>query len=422
MNPLQKLSRFQWFALLILGIVIFDFIQGLIIIITEKKWGALIPKFITLAVLALIVFFYRKTIKEGWEAIKKRREASREQFEKSGGDIDIKEAALFSLSWSREIYNGIPTDRKSLVKSSFILIGIALVIMLIQMESYSLLAMAVIIGLILAGVNLLIWVVGSEREAKDRIGIELEAARRMQLSLMPDKAPSIENLDIAGRCIPARDVGGDLFDFVWTGKAHDKLCVTVVDVSGKGMDAALTAVYTSGALVSEAQHQEDLVTVVKNMNSAVFSRQNRSRFVSMLMMNLNIADNNMEYVNAGQSRPMLLRDNNVSILKTPGARFPLGVVTEPDYKSAQLMLKPGDSLLLYTDGVSEAMNDEQEMLGDERLIDIFKAVARDHDNAVDQVEAMRREIEYFAGEAQQHDDITIVIINALAHEVPCLTA
>ncbi|MCP4713160.1 MAG: hypothetical protein GY869_31405, partial [Planctomycetes bacterium] len=240
-----------------LVIVAVNFIKGIVVVITARDWSSLYAKLVTLAVLAAIGFIYRDSLQKGWEAMKKRREDARQEFEKSRGDIGIKEAAIFALTWSQEIYRSIPSDRKRLVRSSFILIGIGMGVVMVQLDSYSLMTILVAAALILAGVNLLIWVVGSEREEMDRIKIELDTARKMQMSLMPAQDPVVQGYDISGCCIPAQDVGGDLFDFIWSGKERDRLCITVVDVSGKGMDAALTAVYTSGALISEAQHEDD---------------------------------------------------------------------------------------------------------------------------------------------------------------------
>jgi serine phosphatase RsbU (regulator of sigma subunit) len=178
------------------------------------------------------------------------------------------------------------------------------------------------------------------------------------------------------------------------------------------MDAAMTAVYTSGALVSETQHEADVVTIIRNLNTAVYSRQNRSRFVSILMVALDVPSRTIRCANAGQSRPLLARENQVSVLKTPGARFPLGVMESPIYQAVDIRLKPGDSLLLYTDGVTEAMNDKEEMFGEERLKTVFKKLAREHPGAAEMVNALKDEIMNYSGAAQQHDDLTIVIIKA----------
>ncbi|MCP5052186.1 MAG: PP2C family protein-serine/threonine phosphatase [bacterium] len=394
-------------------LVLVDFIGDIVGNIRNKDWNALYTDSTTLIVIAIVAFILRDKFRQGWDSLSKTREVTREQFEKKKGNIGLKDAAIFSLAWSREIYKGIPKDRKTLVKTSFTLIGIAMGLVMINSRSGSLLIVLLIAGLILAGVNLLIWVVGSEREEKDRIAIELDAARKMQMSLMPEKDPEVKGFDISGCCIPAKNVGGDLFDFVWSGKNHDKLCIPIVDVSGKGMDAALTAVYTSGAIASEAQHEKDIVSVMDHLNSTIYSRQNRSRFVSMLMTTLEVPALRMEYVNAGQSKPILLRDNQVEILTGEGARFPLGVMESPRYQQNALQLKPKDTLLLYTDGVTEAMNAQQEMYGEERLIKLFTGLVQQGLNAKEIVLQIKTDALEFSGPNHQHDDLTIVAVRAI---------
>ncbi len=413
MTELKHWTKLQKIALIFGIAVVGDFISNFVDSISKQKWDDVLLNVISLVAIGVAVYLLREHFKHGWGNLLKQREATRDQFEKNQGNINLKDAAIFSLTWSREIYLGIPEDRKPLVKTSFTLIGIAMVIVFFKISSFGLLGYLLIVGLILAGVNLLIWVVSSERQEKDRIAIELEAARKMQLSLMPAKDPMIAGFDISGCCIPALNVGGDLFDFVWVGKEQNKLCIPVVDVSGKGMDAALTAVYTSGALVSEAQHKEELVTVMDNLNRAIFTRQNRSRFVSLLMAALDVSSMRLDYVNAGQSKPLLLRDDQVSVLKGQGARFPLGVLKSPQYKEQSVQLKSGDALLFFTDGVTEAMNENQEMFGDIRLNALFIDLARQGTKAKDMVLAIKNQVQSFAGKQDQHDDITIVIIKVI---------
>ncbi len=413
MSKIKKLTTFQKVSLVFILVGLLNYIQGIIVAVTQKDWNLLIGKILSLAIMAIIVYLLKNRIFGGWKNLMKQRDATREQFERSKGNINIKDAAIFSLTWSREIYKNIPDDRKQLVKTSFILIGIAGGIIMFHLGRYGFLTMVVIAGLILAGVNLLIWVVGSERQEKDRLAIELETARKMQMSLMPSHAPEILGFDIAGTCIPAMNVGGDLFDFVWFGKNSHKLCIPIVDVSGKGMDAALTAVYTSGALVSEAQHEENVLTVVGNLNSAIYSRQNRSRFVSLLMVALDTDSHSIEYINAGQSQPLLARNNNVSILKGLGSRFPLGIVKTPQYLAQGLQLIKGDIMLLYTDGVTEAMNNKEEMYGEERLRILFLNLTYQGLTAAGIISEIKNEVLRFSGLEQQHDDLTLVAIKML---------
>jgi serine phosphatase RsbU (regulator of sigma subunit) len=406
MGKKRKLTGTQILLLWILVLYVLNLIEGIVNAVTSRDFGSLAARILPLAIIAFLLY-------RGREFFKERRQEYLEEMEKGGENLSMKDAAVFSLAYSKEIYNNIPEDRKPLVKISFGLIGIALGIMILESGMSSLLVILFVVALAMAGVNLLIWVVGSERQEKERIQVELETARRMQMSLMPTKDPSIKGFDVSGYCLPAHDVGGDLFDFAWSGQQRNQLCIAVADVSGKGMDAAITAIYTSGAFVSEVQHEADVLKIMKHLNSAVYSRQNRSRFVSMLMVTLDIERRLIHYVNAGQSRPLLLREGAVSVLAGPGARFPLGVKENPDYEVASLQLSSGDRLLLYTDGVTEAMDESQEMFGQSRLVDLFLRLGKNSVPAQGIVNGIKDDILDYSAAGRLYDDLTVVAVSVL---------
>ena len=397
----RKVSTLQTLAFVILLIYVLNLAEGIYIVIKTGQWNSLVEKLLSLVIFGFIAY-------RSWESIRHGRESYRQRFEKQKENVGLKDAAMFSLTWSKEIYKRIPQDRKPLVQNAFVLIAIAMGIAYLQFGS--LLTILLIATLVLAGVNLLIWAVASEREERNRIQIEMETARSMQLSLMPEQDPEIQGFDISGLCIPAFEVGGDLFDYAWFQKRRQKLGVAIVDVSGKGMDAAFTAVYTSGAFSSEIQHQDDVKTVLLNLNSALYSLQDRNRFVTAFMLALEVDTRRLDFVNAGQTRPLLLRDDRIEVLKNPGDRFPLGVMASPRYKSASLQLQSGDILLLYTDGVNEAMNSDLDMYGNQRLEDHLKLLGKQRLSSTDMIMAIKDRIMEFSAPAQQHDDITIVCI------------
>lgn len=399
----KKIPTFQLLVLVILFIYILNLVESILVVMKSGEWQGLIGKFISFLIIVFIAY-------RSWEVIRHGRESYLRRLE-DRKDVGLKDSAMFSLTWSREIYQRIPEDRKPLVQNAFILIAIALGVAYLQFGN--LLTMLLVAALIIAAVNLLVWVVASEREEKNRIQIELETARQMQLSLMPKQDPKVQGYDIAGLCVPAHDVGGDMFDYAWFGKEKKKFCVVVVDVSGKGMDAAMTAVYTSGAFVSEIQHEPNVVSIAENLNSGLYSRQDKNRFVTALMLALEVYSRKIEYVNAGQSRPLLLRGNRVSVLKSPGTRFPLGVRETPGYQSVCERLEPGDRLLLCTDGVSEAMNINQDMFGNQRLENMFLSLGQKKLGSREMVARLKDAVMDFSAPAQQHDDLTIVCLTVL---------
>ncbi len=382
-------------------------IHELVQAISRGKWEIVLFQLLPLLVLGLIFYRLRPNLQ-------KIRERSRRRFEEGQQNVSLRDAAIFSLSWSREIFQSIPKDRRKLVNQALLLIGIGLGLLLLQSHSGGLFTVLLVIALVLAGINLLVWVVASEREEKSRLQIELEAARHMQLSLMPTHDPQLSGYDISGICIPAQSVGGDHFDYVWLGDRQRKFAVAMADVAGKGMDAAWTAVYTSGAFFSAVQSEENVGRVMKSLNRAICSRQDRKRFVSFFILALESESRNGQYVNAGQTRPLLLRQNRVSVLQSEEVRFPLGVMAEANYRALKLPLQSGDVLLLYTDGVSEAMDREQNPFGEKRLSDLFQRVGQQPVAARQMVEDIKKEILAFSDPNEQHDDITIVVIRALA--------
>lgn len=397
----KKITTLQILAFFILLIYVLNLAEGIYIVIKTGQWNSLVEKLLSLVIFGFIAY-------RSWESIRHGRESYRQRFEKNKENVGLKDAAMFSLTWSKEIYKRIPQDRKPLVQNAFVLIAIAMGIAYLQFGS--LLTILLIATLVLAGVNLLIWAVASEREERNRIQIEMETARSMQLSLMPEQDPEIQGFDISGLCIPAFEVGGDLYDYAWFQQQRKKLGVAIIDVSGKGMDAAFTAVYTSGAFNSEIQHQKDVLTVMGNLNSALYSLPDRNRFVTAFILALDVDSRQLDFVNAGQTRPLLRRENRIIELKNSGARFPLGIMPSPEYESVSLQLQSKDILLLYTDGVNEAMNSSLEMYGSDRLEEHLKLLGREKLSSTDMIMAIKDRILEFSAPAQQHDDITIVCI------------
>ena len=398
-----KRPRRRLWLFIVLVIFVSNLIGSVVAAISSGRWLALLGPLATLAIIGLI-------ITTSWGSIQRLRDEYRRRFEDSPDQVGLRDAAIFSLSWSREIYRNIPADRKRLVRFSFILIGLGMGIILLQSGFSSIFTVVLVAALVLSGINLLVWVVAVERQEKDRLQIELETARRMQLSLLPSHDPEFAGFDISGCCIPAQNVGGDHFDYVWLGRERKKFAVAVVDVSGKGMDAALTAIYTSGAFVSAVQHDSKVGSVLDSLNAAIYSRQNRKLFVSFLLLGLKTDPATLEYVNAGQCRPLLLRRNVIQSLPSPKVRFPLGVTSSTRHEAVRIGLQAGDTLLLYTDGVSDAMDREGHVFGDERLQELFRRVGTTMRSARKIVDAIKTEVLAFSDPAEQQDDLTLVVV------------
>jgi serine phosphatase RsbU (regulator of sigma subunit) len=242
-----------------------------------------------------------------------------------------------------------------------------------------------------------------------RLQGELDTARKMQMGIMPSQAPDLPGVDIAGICLPATEVGGDYFDYFQKNGSDSELGITVADVSGKGMSAAMTAVMVSGMLHAEAARELKTGEMLSRINGPLFKKTDRRMFTTLLFGILDMKKMRFTFTNAGQLPPLLLRDETITELKAEGPRLPVGITRKVNYTSETIPLKPGDRLLIYTDGVNEAMNQNREQFGDPRLIEAFSETA-DIQSAEEALESIQSKVDDFSGSEPQHDDITMVYI------------
>lgn len=245
---------------------------------------------------------------------------------------------------------------------------------------------------------------------RERLRSELESAREMQMHLMPVRAPSLPGLDIAGLCDPAREVGGDFYDYFQASDQPSRLAVAVADVSGKGMKAAMTAVMANGMLhaLSAGNYAPD--ALLQMVNTPLHHKSDKRMFTTLFFGVMDIHNKRFNFVNAGQMPPLLMRDGEITSLDSNGPRLPLGAIAKVMYEPTQLELKPGDRLLLYTDGVNEAMNPERELFGIQRLEAAFAATAEIQSSA-EALSHIRTQIDAFTAGKEAHDDITMVMIS-----------
>jgi serine phosphatase RsbU (regulator of sigma subunit) len=346
-----------------------------------------------------------------WGRIKlkvaQKRTQVKEQMEGGGEHLKLWDALAFSLLWSDEIYKGIPRDRNRLILISYTLIAIGV---LVAYLTSGLMAFIASSALVLAAVNLVVWVVSTERGEKESLQTELQLASQVQVSLMPKNDPVVPGFDISGRSVPAQEVGGDHFTYR---VVRDDFDVAVFDVSGKGMHAAMSAVFINGSLASELESGRSPAEVLTNLNRAFYTHSSRGNFVSFLLASVNAQTRSLVFANAGQVKPLHLSSAGAKWLDGNGVNFPLGMVEHALYNNREVRLGRGEMLLLLTDGVTEAMNGGRELFSAERLEalvcrpDLPKLPAS---RVIDEVlDNIRRHM----GNAPQHDDMTLVVIRVL---------
>lgn len=247
---------------------------------------------------------------------------------------------------------------------------------------------------------------------RERLRSELESAREMQMDLMPVRAPSLPGLDIAGRCDPAREVGGDFYDYFQAADQPSRLAVAVADVSGKGMKAAMTAVMANGMLHALAAGNYAPDTLLQRVNTPLHHKSDKRMFTTLLYAVMDIKNKRFSFVNAGQMPPLLMRGGKITSIRSNGPRLPLGARSEVHYASTEAELRPGDRLLLYTDGVNEAMNPDRELFGIHRLEAAFAATA-EIDSSAGALSHIRSQLDAFTAGKEAHDDITMVMISVI---------
>jgi serine phosphatase RsbU (regulator of sigma subunit) len=341
-----------------------------------------------------------------------RRDFARRRMEQSEQNIRLWDALIFSLLSSDQIYAGIPADRRRLVVIAYTLIVLGLTASYMRIGG-GFMPLVVAGALVLGAVNLITWIISLERGERETLQTELSLAHDVQVSLMPKENPSVPGFDIAGMSTPAKEVGGDLYDFLPLGNGDSRFGVSVVDVSGKGMQAAMAAVFTSGAYASEAKQSCSPADILTRVNRAVYHHSRRGHFVSFLLAGLDVPSRTVHYANAGQTKPLLRSGGDVRWLDAAGVHFPLGTQPETHYEESSIQLSSGDMLCLLTDGFTEAMNAVQEPFGAERIEAFFRRQDIATLTAFEMLQVLGEEVERFTGDAPQHDDMTMVVMKVL---------
>lgn len=259
-----------------------------------------------------------------------------------------------------------------------------------------------------------------ERETqhtKELIEGELSVAREIQMSIVPKIFPAFPErpeFDIFAILEPAKEVGGDLYDFFLLDEDH--LCFTVGDVSGKGVPASLFMAVTKTLIKAKADIQLGPDEILFQVNNELCEDNDSGMFVTDFLGILTISTGDLKFSNGGHNIPYILRANGEleALPKIPG--MALGVMDDIPYVSAGVKLRAGDSMVLYTDGVTEAMNPAGELLNEERLENILRGFTGI--TAQEGVRHILAGTRQFVNGASQSDDITILVIKYLEPQQP----
>lgn len=241
---------------------------------------------------------------------------------------------------------------------------------------------------------------------QERIGGELRVASAIQQSMLPNSADGREQRDDVEACgmlRPAKEVGGDLYEYF---VRDEKLYFCIGDVSGKGVPASLVMAVTQAIFLASAQHTSHPAHIMQTLNRSGCRGNSRNMFVTLFIGVLDLPTGRLRYCNAGHDAPVLITENGPQWLDVK-PNLPLGIVADFEYAAQECQLPPQATLLLYTDGVTEAMNEQHKQFGRERLSNCLQAGAVTAKQVVDTV---LQAVDEFVDGAEQSDDLTMLAL------------
>ena len=250
-----------------------------------------------------------------------------------------------------------------------------------------------------------------------RIKTDLEIATRIQTGFLEDDFSLFNTtpyFSVGAKMQPAREVGGDFYDLFWVDETH--LCFLIADVSGKGVSAALYTMLAKTHLKNYAALGLPLAEVVSRANDQLCYKNTGNMFVTAFVCVIDTQSGEVTFVNAGHNAPFVLHRDGQFEMHKCRANLVLGCMEGIPYREQTLTLLPGEAIYLYTDGVTEAANPQEELLGNDRCCDALNRHIDLCDRPQEFIDAMYREVEAFAGGAEQSDDITMVLLSRYGHE------
>ena len=248
----------------------------------------------------------------------------------------------------------------------------------------------------------------SVAKEREKIDSELSIAKSIQVSTLPRKFPPFpdnKSFDIYALMNPAKEVGGDFYDFYFIDDEH--IMFLVADVSGKGIPAALFMMRVKTLIVHLAQFGYSPKELIEIINKKIYKKNDEGFFVTLFAGLVNLTSGKISYVNCGHNKPLIKTANGEYKYLQGDSNIVLGIFEDTKYDILESELQPGDTILLYTDGITEAMNSEGEMFGESRFAE---CVNKTDDSDIQlMAENIVNEVEKFSGDIPQSDDITMLL-------------
>lgn len=249
----------------------------------------------------------------------------------------------------------------------------------------------------------------STTSAKEKIESELRIAREIQMGMIPKifpPFPELTEIDLFAMMEPAKEVGGDLYDFFLIDEKH--LCFAIGDVSGKGVPASLFMAITRTLLRTVAPKQHSTREIVKTLNSSLSQGNESNMFVTFFIGIINIETGHLRYTNAGHNPPAILHSGGKVELFETTREIPIGLFDDFEYTEKDRYLSKDDRLFLYTDGITEAENWDQELYSEERLLTCLSSVK--NSEPIEIVMSVAKDVVIHVNDYLQSDDLTMLCI------------
>jgi phosphoserine phosphatase RsbU/P len=244
-------------------------------------------------------------------------------------------------------------------------------------------------------------------QQEQRLEHDLDMAREVQLRLLPPTPARKPHVEFATRFLPARTIGGDLYDFL--PYDDERTGIAMGDVSGKAAPAALYAALISGIMRAATSQALSPAAMLKQLNDSLQERKMDAQYVTMVFAVWNDEKQTLQIANAGAVQPLFCRGGQVETVQAEG--FPLGMFKDVSYEEFTLSTRPGDAVIFFSDGIVDAVNDKEEMFGDARLTALVTSHVKS--TAQEMVDAIYQELSTFQGGVERFDDETVIVLKVL---------
>lgn len=251
-----------------------------------------------------------------------------------------------------------------------------------------------------------------ELRKKERLDRELEIGAEIQLRLLPRQCPNIPGVAVAAKCQPANRVGGDYYDFIPVNQNFSRWGLVIGDVMGKGVPAGLIMTMTRGMLRAEVLNEHSPSQILQHLNRVMYTDlENSHRFVTLFYSEYEPLTRKLTFSNAAHNPPLLWQAATKSVKRLDTIGMLIGLDAQSHYEDAQVQLEPGDTIIYYTDGFTDAANQSGDRFDEENLINAFKEACRHCPSPQAILDYLFTQVQKFIGSTNQNqDDMTLVVM------------